>query len=69
MILSHEAAVWFISFMVLGICLIWLWWDGRNFLRFWPERKERHDEFFGSVMGLVCVVIGLTGLVRYYISL
>ncbi|MBL4633147.1 MAG: hypothetical protein JKY56_04700 [Kofleriaceae bacterium] len=45
MILSHEAAVWFISFMVLGICLIWLWWDGRNFLRFWPERKERHDEF------------------------
>lgn len=69
MILSENAMVWFVSFMILAICLIWLAWDGRNFVRFWSQRKERHDEFFASIMGLVCVAIGLTGLVRYYLSL
>ncbi len=69
MILSHTAFVWFVTIMISSICLGWAIWDGRNLLRLWKTRKEDHDEFFGAIMGLVCVGIGLTGLIRYHLSL
>lgn len=69
MILSETAFLWFNSIMVMGIAVGWLWWDGGNLIRLWPKRRENHDEFFGAIMGLVIMVIGVTGLVRHHLSL
>jgi hypothetical protein len=69
MILSKTAFLWFNSVMVMGIAIGWLWWDGRNLIRLWSTRRENQDEFFGAIMGLVIMVIGVTGLVRHHLSL
>ena len=69
MILSETAFLWFNSIMVMGIAIGWLWWDGGNLIRLWSKRSENHDEFFGAIMGLVIMVIGVTGLVRHHLSL
>lgn len=67
MIISEVAFLWSISTMVAGIAIIWAIWDGRNFIRLWPKRRENWDEFFGAVMGLVIVVIGVSGLIRHHL--
>lgn len=69
MIVSENAFVWFATVMIAGLCVGWTAWDGRLLIKLWPERKERHDEFFGSIMGLVMVAIGVVGLVKYHLSL
>ena len=69
MIISNLAFLWSISAMVAGIAIAWAIWDGRNFIRLWSKRHENRDEFFGAVMGLVIVAIGVTGLVRHHLSL
>jgi uncharacterized iron-regulated membrane protein len=69
MILSETAFLWFNSIMVMGIAIGWLWWDGNNLIRLWSKRAENKDEFFGAIMGLVIMVIGVTGLVRHHLSL
>lgn len=69
MIISNTAFIWCISVMVAGIAIVWSVWDGRNLIRLWPVRREKHDEFFGALMGLVMVAIGTTGLVRHLLSL
>jgi Kef-type K+ transport system membrane component KefB len=69
MIVSATTFLWFNTIMVLGIALIWTLWDGRLFVRLWSQRKDRQDEFFGSVIGLVIVVIGLFGIIRHHLSL
>ncbi len=69
MIVSAKVFLWFNTAMVLGIAFISTWWDGRLFARLWPERNDKHDEFFGSIMGLCIVVIGLFGIIRHHLSL
>ena len=69
MIISETAFLWFATFMVMSIVIGWCFWDLRLFLRLWKKRKENHDEFFGSIMGLVMVVIGLVGIIRHHLSL
>lgn len=69
MILSETAYLWFLSVMVMGIAIGWTVWDGRNLIRLWPTRREDHDEFFGAIMGLVIMVIGVSGLIRHHLSL
>ncbi len=69
MIISNLAFLWSISAMVAGIAIVWGIWDGRNFIRLWSKRRENQDEFFGAVMGLVIVAIGVSGLIRHHLSL
>lgn len=69
MIISEAAFLWSISAMVAGIAIAWTAWDGRNLIRLWSKRRENRDEFFGAVMGLVIVVIGVSGLIRHHLSL
>ena len=53
----------------MGIAIGWTVWDGRNLIRLWSTRRENHDEFFGALIGLAIVVIGVTGIVRHHLSL
>lgn len=69
MIVSANIFLWFVSAMVMGIAVVWTIWDGRNLIRLWPTRRENHDEFFGALIGLAIVVIGVTGLIRHHLSL
>jgi hypothetical protein len=69
MIVSANIFLWFISAMVMGIAVIWTIWDGRNLIRLWPIRHDHQDEFFGALIGLAIVVIGVTGLIRHHLSL
>ena len=69
MIVSANIFLWFVSAMVMGIAIVWTIWDGRNLIRLWPTRRENHDEFFGALIGLAIVVIGVSGLIRHHLSL
>lgn len=69
MIVSANVFLWFVSAMVMGIAIIWTIWDGRNLIRLWSTRHENRDEFFGALIGLAIVVIGVTGLIRHHLSL
>ena len=51
------------SVMVAGTAIVWSVWDGRNLIRLWPVRREKQDEFFGVLMGLVIRARGCAGLV------
>lgn len=68
MIISENAFLWSISAMVAGIAIAWAIWDGRNLIRLWSTRRENQDEFFGAVMGLAIVVVGVSGLIRHHLS-
>jgi uncharacterized iron-regulated membrane protein len=68
MIISNAAFLWSISAMVAGIAVTWAIWDGRDLIRLWSTRRENQDEFFGAVMGLVIVGIGVSGLIRHHLS-
>lgn len=69
MIVSETVLLWFISAWVLGMAIGWTWWDGRNLLRLWSKRRENHDEFFGAIMGLAIMLVGVIGLIRHHLSL
>ena len=69
MIVSANIFLWLCSIMVMGIAIGWTFWDGRNLIRLWSTRRENQDEFFGALIGLAIVVIGVTGLVRHHLSL
>lgn len=68
MIVSDTVFLWFCSIMVFGLAVIWGIWDGRLLLKLWNEGEDRHDERFGAMMGLVIMVIGVTGVVLHHLS-
>ena len=69
MIVSETTFLWFSTAVVVAMALGWTAWDGRLFARLWSQRKVKHDEFFGSVMGLCIAAIGLTGIILHHLSL
>ena len=69
MIVSNTVFLWFCTFMVLGLAVIWTLWDGNLVRRLWRTRKQNHDEFFGGLMGLVIMVIGVTGIILHHQAL
>lgn len=66
MIVSDTVFLWFCTLMVFGMAVIWTIWDGSLIRRLWKSRSEDHDEFFGGLMGLVIMVIGVTGVVLHH---
>jgi hypothetical protein len=69
MIVSDEVFMWFNTVMIAGIVIVWGARDLYLLSKLWKERREKHDEFFGSLMGLVIVTIGAIGLFKYHQSL
>jgi hypothetical protein len=69
MIVSNTVFLWFCTFMVLGLAVIWTLWDGNLVRRLWSTRKENHDEFFGALIGLVIMIIGVTGVYLHHQAL
>lgn len=69
MIVSATTFLWFNTAVVVCMAFGWTIWDGRLFARLWSQRKNNHDEFFGSVMGLCIAAIGLTGIILHHLSL
>lgn len=69
MIVSETTFLWFNTAVVVAMAFFWTMWDGRLLARLWSQRTEKHDEFFGSVMGLCIAAIGLTGIILHHLSL
>jgi hypothetical protein len=73
MIVSHEAAMWFVTSAALLICGIWGARELYVLFRILPRaRRERslapatwRDQLFGSLIGLTIISLGLYGIYRY----
>ena len=66
MIVSNTVFVWFNTLMIAGIVLGWGGRDLYLIAKTWKDRKEKHDEVFGYLMGVVMTTIGGIGLIKYH---
>ena len=74
MIVSHQHFMWFITLMAVGICVIWgareVYVLFKNLPRSgrekWKDHRQWRDLIFGSVVGMVIIVLGLIGVYRYW---
>lgn len=66
MIVSSTVFLWIATSMVLALAVLWTLWDGSIIRRLWSARKENHDEFFGALMGIVIMLIGVTGVILHH---
>jgi len=69
MIVSHTIFIWFVTAITGGLNFAWGVREVFLLRRFWPERRVRHDEFFGSMVGLVIAVLGVFGCFKYHLGL
>lgn len=74
MIVSHEAAMWFVTGAALLICGIWGARDLYLLFRVLPaagrdrstDRAVWRDQVFGSVVGVIIIGLGIYGIIRYW---
>jgi hypothetical protein len=69
-IASHAVFMWVCTFLVAGLSGGWFVLDVfrlRQVLREGPASVAFHDRVFGSIIGLICGVIGVTGAVLYHL--
>jgi hypothetical protein len=73
-IVSHQHFMWFITAMAVGICVIWGAREVYLLLVKLPrsgreegqDRRQWRDQIFGSIVGMVIIVMGLIGVYRYW---
>jgi hypothetical protein len=73
-IVSHEAAMWFVTGAALLICVVWGARDAYLLVRKLPAAARDHsgdravwrDQVFGSIVGIVIIGLGLYGILRYW---
>ena len=74
MIVSHLYFLWFVTFASLLICAIWGARDVYLLVKYlprrgretWKDRRQWRDQIFGSVVGVVIIIIGIIGVVRFW---
>jgi hypothetical protein len=73
-IVSHLLFMWFVTGASLLICAIW---GAREvYLLFkhlprrgretWQDQRQWRDQIFGSVVGVVIIVLGIIGVLRFW---
>lgn len=76
MIVSHLHFMWFVTFASLLICVIWgareVYLLAKHLPRRgreqWKDKRQWRDQIFGSVVGVVIILIGIIGVVRFWSS-
>lgn len=76
MIVSHELFMWFVTAAAVGICIGWGARDiyllakhlPRKGRAAWSDPAAWRDQIFGSVFGLVMIVLGLVGALKYHLK-
>lgn len=74
MIVSNLHFMWFVTFASLLICAIWGARDVYLLVKYlprrgrekWKDRRQWRDQIFGSVVGVVIIIIGIIGVVRFW---
>ena len=74
MIVSNLHFMWFVTFASLLICGIWGARDVYLLAKYlpargrekWKDRRQWRDQIFGSVVGVVIIIIGIIGVVRFW---
>lgn len=68
MIMDHDTFMWVVpTLLTMGLSVAWLVYDLYRLKKFWPERSERHDEIFGSYIGMSIAILGIVGTLRYHL--
>lgn len=75
MIVSHLHFMYFVTFASLLICGIWGARDVYLLVKYlprrgreeWKDQRQWRDQIFGSVVGVTVIVIGIIGVVRFWI--
>jgi hypothetical protein len=68
MIMDHDLFMWIVpTGMTMGLSVGWLIYDLYRLRKFWPDRKERHDEVFGSYIGISIALMGIIGTLRFHL--
>ena len=66
MIVSHYHYIWFVTLVTLGTSLSWMVVDIVRLSRVIRQGRAAHDRIFGSVIGLMVALIGMTGVITYH---
>ncbi len=74
MIVSELHFMYFVTFASLLICGIWGARDVYLLAKYlprrgqekWKDRAQWRDQIFGSVVGIVIIVIGIIGVIRFW---
>ncbi|HUS66500.1 MAG TPA: hypothetical protein VMZ28_18310 [Kofleriaceae bacterium] len=73
LIVSHQAAMWFVTGAALLICAIWGARDVYLLVRKLPAARASspdpaawRDQVFGSVVGVIIIGLGIYGVIRYW---
>lgn len=66
MTFNHTAYMACVTAVVVGISGSWLIVDSFRLRKAFQDRThQRHDRIFGSIVGLICGAIGVTGAIMY----
>lgn len=68
MIVSETTFEWFVTLMVVAICVGWGTYDLVRLVKNWKRRREMRDEFFGYLIGLLVVFSGVVSLFKYHLG-
>ena len=76
MIVSQLHFMWIVTFASLLICVIWGARDvyllvkhlPRRGREKWDDRRQWRDQIFGSMVGVVIIVIGIIGVARFWMN-
>lgn len=74
MIVSHLHFMYFITFAALLICAIWGARDVYLLVKYlprrgraqWKDQRQWRDQIFGSLVGVVIILIGIVGVIRFW---
>ena len=74
MIVSHLHFMYFVTFASLLICAIWGAREVYLLVKYlprrgrdqWKDRRQWRDQIFGSVVGVVIILVGIIGVVRFW---
>ena len=76
MIVSHQAAMWFVTSAALLICVVWGARDVYLLFRNlpasgrarWKNPAAWRDQIFGSIVGVIIIGLGIYGVIRYWMQ-
>jgi hypothetical protein len=68
MIVSHTQFMWFCSALIGVVSAAWLVVDLIRLRRALPYSPATHDQVFGSVIGIVVALVGITGVLRFHLG-